>query len=129
MLKRENKGFTLIELLVVITIIGILAAVILASFGGARTKSRIASMQSGLRGVLPDITMCSIDGQALNAPVSGTILCTGSESSWPTLPSAGTWSYASTDLFTANDGVGDFSITASGDSVVITCTEGGCTTI
>ncbi len=35
-----KKGFTLIELLIVITIIGILATIVLASFGGVQEKTR-----------------------------------------------------------------------------------------
>jgi len=53
MKSRLQKGFTLIELLVVIAVIGILAAVVLASLNSARAKGKIAAVKSNLRNMIP----------------------------------------------------------------------------
>ena len=49
MKNNAKKGFTLIELLVVIAIIGILAGVLIASFGGATESARSAKCLSNMR--------------------------------------------------------------------------------
>ncbi len=46
--QSNNHGFTLIELLIVISIIGILAALLLANFSGVRERARDAKRKSDL---------------------------------------------------------------------------------
>ena len=50
-MKKNSVGFTLIELLVVISIIGILAALTLVSFGGAQKQARDTQRKSDLNQV------------------------------------------------------------------------------
>lgn len=72
----RSKAFTLIELLVVITIIGILAAVVVASLQGAETKAQNAHAQSDLSAMGTAISLFEVDNnnqliRALNSSSSG----------------------------------------------------------
>ncbi len=45
---QNQRGFTIVELLIVIIVIGILVAIIIATFNGISTRSRDASLNSSV---------------------------------------------------------------------------------
>lgn len=48
----DNRGFTIVELMIVVMIVGILIAIALPSFIGARTRAQNRAAQAGLRNTL-----------------------------------------------------------------------------
>lgn len=60
---RESAGFTLIELLIVISIIGILASLTLASFGGAQAKAKDGVRKSDLSQIKRALELAKADCQ------------------------------------------------------------------
>lgn len=54
-LKKRNQGFTIVELLIVIVVIGILAMLVITTYGGIQAKARNSQRQSDIQSLATQI--------------------------------------------------------------------------
>lgn len=140
---KKTSGFTLIELMVVIAIIALLSVVVTAAVSSQRGRARVASVQKTLSSVKAVANTCMSGQTILNSPSTPgtTLICAGAPA-WPILPTAGTWTYATTGSTDCHNGGATLDLTTAdgsfrfcawsataNDNKAIVCDEQKCTAV
>ena len=72
----KERAFTIVELLIVIVVIGILAAISIASYSGLQNRAKVSSANSDLTALYKAINLARINESKVLKDITGS-MCTG----------------------------------------------------
>ena len=119
-----QRAFTLIELMAAVGIIALLATLSMVGLSAVRESSRVRAAMGSMSAAQNSAFACLARGSTLNDRVEQGILCDSGTLRWPVLPTG--WVYDTPAAAASDASTRTFSFSASGDGVVITCTQDEC---